>query len=391
MGYVEYVPYRQRVTFEQDFKPIPLTSVDGWKKIPVIESPESHEKLVPIGPFSPYFSDCDASAVYFGERGEGESINFVGHPIDRNVSLLTHYVREDVLEKLRFAQSLLPLGCYFRLFDTYRPLEVQQALFDAQYEKSFHEHPDWSKEQLEEQTQTYVSLPSPDPKRGTTHPSPHSTGGVVDLTLIRLSDEGQRLLHDLNVRKLEGKLSYPISKAEKADYDSVNSWINAESKRKKWTKARKKIVSEHWLAQYRYFKEKADIFHIYTQELDMGTPFDYFGPEANTRYYEELSLQRELNQREKMILRHRRLFYHVMTLAGFANYEEEYWHWSIKDNMWAASTRNRYAKYGVVQLNDNNKTQEWARRGVHNDSLTRSRNGQDKLFIPQQEIDPSRY
>ena len=378
MGYVEYTPYRQRVTFEQDFNPIPKTSVDGWKKIPVIESTESHEKLIPIGPFSPYFSDCDMSAVYFGERGEGESINFVGHPVDRNVSLLTHYVREDVLNKLGIAQSVLPTGCYFRLYDTYRPLEMQQALFDAQYEKLRHEHPDWSKEKLEVQTQTYVSLPSPDPTHGTIHPSPHSTGGVVDLTIIRLSDEGQQLLHDLNFRELEGKLNYPISKAEKTDYDSVVSWIHTEATKKGWTKTYCDIVLKNWMPQYRYFKEKAEIFHVHSQELDMGTSFDHFGLEAGMRYFEELSHQRELDEKEGAILHNRRFLYRIMTEAGFANYPEEWWHWSYGDNMWAANKQKSYAIYSTVVMNEDDKTFEWARKGVYTDAL--SRIGKPVLF-----------
>lgn len=375
----------QRMLFNQEI-PIPIESVAGWKGIHVQECGEG---LVSVGPFSPYFSDCDTSAVYFGERGQGESVNFVGHPIDRSVSLLTHYVREGVLVRLRIAQSLLPLGCYFKLFDTYRPLDVQQALFDAQYEKLSKEHPEWPEKKLDEETQKYVSLSSPNPALGTIHPSPHSTGGVVDLTIIRLSEEGQRLLQDLNTRKLDRRLRYPISDTELADYESVVSWIHTEAKRKKWARVLRDTVLENWLAQYRYFKEKAEIFHTHSQELDMGTSFDYFGSEAGIRYFEDLNKERSLNDREKEILRNRRLLYHVMKEAGFANYPEEWWHFSYGDNMWAAINHKLYTIYGgVTEMNNDNKTMEWARRGVFIDAL--SRVGKPKLFIPSLEIDPSK-
>ena len=373
------------ITLESTLRPIPLESVDGWKKIPVYEC---GEKLVPVGPFS-LFSDCDTSAVYFGERGGGTMINFLGRPVDRRVSLITHFVREGVLERLQFAQSSLPEGYYFKFFDNYRPLEVQQALFDAQKEKFRIAHPDWFEKELDKRTQTYVSLPSPNTARGTTHPSPHSTGGVVDLTIIRLSDAGQRLLRELNTKKAFGELAYEISDNEKGDFKEVICWIEAEAKRKRWSKIYHDTVMKNWLSEYRYFKEKAQIFHDYSTELDMGTGFDYFGPEAGTRYFEGLSLQRELTAREQLVLQNRRFLYRIMVQAGFANYPEEWWHYSYGDNMWAVIKNKPYAIYGgVSEMSVHNQTMEWARRGVYGDAL--SRVGQRKLFIPTLEIDPSR-
>ena len=302
-----------KVRPEFTLKPIPLESVDGWKYIPVLEC---GEKLVPVGSFSS-FSDCDTSAIYFGERGEGSAVNFLGQPVDRSVSLITHFVRVGVLERLRLAQSLLPWGYYFKFFDNYRPLKVQQALFNAQKEKLRATHTEWNESQLDEATQRYVSLPSPNSSRGTTHPSHHSTGGVVDLTVIQLLKEGQRLLQELNVKRFSGKLAYAISDNEQRDFQEVIRWIKAEAKRKRWSIAQLAIVMKNWLSLYRYFKEKAQIFHDYSRELAMGTEFDYFGPEAGTRYFEVLNLQDKLTMGQQLALRNRRFLYKVMKRAGF--------------------------------------------------------------------------
>lgn len=367
-----------------ELEPIPEESVEGWKKIPVHEC---GEKLVPVGSFSE-FSDCDTSAVYFGERGNSETMNFLGQPVDRSVSLITHFVREDLLHKMQTAQALLPDGYYFKFYDNYRPLEVQQALFDTQKEKFQQQHPDWDKNRLDEETQTYVSLPSPNKELGTTHPSPHSTGAVVDLTIIRLSAEGQSNLQALNRQKAKGELNYPIAEDEKTEFKEVIRWINDEAKKSGWTTEHQRIVFDNWLSEYRYSKNKARIFHTQVQELEMGTGFDHFGPEAETRYLEMLSQKQKLTEDQQRALQNRRFLYRIMKTAGFSNYPEEWWHWSFGDNMDAANTGKPFAIYGGVKMSDENKTTEWARKDVYKDSSVRS--GGKELFGNALEEDPNK-
>lgn len=98
MGMLSFEKRNQRVEKIDNTKelpPIPSESVAGWKEIPV---KECGEKLVPVGAFSD-FSDCDTSAVYFGERGKDKEMNFLGKAVNRDVSLITHFVREGMLEK----------------------------------------------------------------------------------------------------------------------------------------------------------------------------------------------------------------------------------------------------------------------------------------------------
>jgi D-alanyl-D-alanine dipeptidase len=45
----------------------------------------------------------------------------------------------------------------------------------------------------------------------------------------------------------------------------------------------------------------------------------------------------------------RQLLLQVMTNVGFANYPEEYWHYSYGDTMWAEHTNHKVAFYGVIR------------------------------------------
>jgi len=378
------IPKVEKVDNTKELPPIPKESVDGWKKIPVHEC---GEKLVPVGAFSE-LSDCDTSAVYFGERGKGKDMNFLGRPVRRDVSLITHFVREGVLKKLKIAQQLLPDGYYFRFFDNYRPLPVQDQLFSDHKNDLRDEHPDWSEATLDEKTQIGVSFASPSKERETTHPSPHSTGGVVDLTIIKLNDEGKRLLKELEHKRLSGKLNYPISDTEKNEIQIVDDWIENEAETKGWNEQQKKYVWDNWLSNYRYAREKARIFKNQASSLNMGTDFDHFVSETGTRYFEDLAEQRELSETEKEILQNRRFLYQMMKKSGFSNYPEEWWHWSYGDNMDAANCKKEFAVYGGAKMSEENLAFEKARRGPYFDSLARI--GKKGLFVDSIEDDPSK-
>jgi len=57
------------------------------------------------------------------------------------------------------------------------------------------------------------------------------------------------------------------------------------------------------------------------EALDMGTPFDYFGPESAT-FFETLTKEQRRN---------RKLLYEVMTHFGFTNYTQEWWHYTLAE------------------------------------------------------------
>jgi D-alanyl-D-alanine dipeptidase len=78
------------------------------------------------------------------------------------------------------------------------------------------------------------------------------------------------------------------------------------------------------------------------KELDMGTPFSFHEPRAQTDFPGITKTQRK----NRDILRH------AMELAGFQNYPGEWWHWSYGDRAYAAYRRLPYAIYGPVYCAD---------------------------------------
>lgn len=95
----------------------------------------------------------------------------------------TMYLREAVAERLKAALEYLPRNITFKIFDAWRPLSVQQALYDEYMSKLRSEHPEWNAEELEEQTALFVAKP------GTGLDAPaHNTGGAVDLSLCYVSN-----------------------------------------------------------------------------------------------------------------------------------------------------------------------------------------------------------
>lgn len=88
------------------------------------------------------------------------------------------YARKHVAEKLVYAQYLLPKGYHFKIYDAYRPIEVQQALWNKYQEQLLAENPEISEQELDSLTRTFVSKPSEDLT------PPHNTGGAIDLTII---------------------------------------------------------------------------------------------------------------------------------------------------------------------------------------------------------------
>lgn len=94
-------------------------------------------------------------------------------------------LRTDVIEKLRKAKSILRMieGCEawnIKIWDGYRTLHTQKLLYDEYYDKLKLENPDWNHNKLCKTVEIFISPPSHDPAL----PSPHNTGGSVDLTLV---------------------------------------------------------------------------------------------------------------------------------------------------------------------------------------------------------------
>jgi zinc D-Ala-D-Ala dipeptidase len=88
-------------------------------------------------------------------------------------------VRHGVAEALAVAEASLPDGMRLLVWDGFRSLETQAALYNGYLDELIATNADCSPEELEEQAARYVTPPS----RSRVAPPPHFTGGAVDLTL----------------------------------------------------------------------------------------------------------------------------------------------------------------------------------------------------------------
>ena len=89
------------------------------------------------------------------------------------------WLRRSAAERLLAAAAQLPDGYSLLVLDAWRPVRLQQALYDDFLARLRRENPRTTPWQLEKMCQEFVARPRADALR----PAPHATGGAVDLTL----------------------------------------------------------------------------------------------------------------------------------------------------------------------------------------------------------------
>lgn len=92
--------------------------------------------------------------------------------------------RVGVLSRLLLAVDFLPAEMGLRVSDAYRPLVVQQALWDSLAGQTRVLNPDWTDDEVNAYTGRFVARPQFNPLQ----PPPHLTGGAVDVALVWLAD-----------------------------------------------------------------------------------------------------------------------------------------------------------------------------------------------------------
>lgn len=294
----------------------------NWKTISI---KESAEPLVPLGPFSQY-PHLGGSAIYYGER-----VNSPYFPEGLRGSLITHFVRRGVAERLdKFARSL-PQGIIPWIEDCYRNLETQAALYDW-YENTLRtEHPDWDRDRITAEAQHFVSLPSADPSK----PAPHNTGGSVDLMLAKLP----------LARWIERKvLLILIGKVKRHDPDE----------------------EKYWKVLYLLHMRMLDIHRRFTTLLPLGTLLDEVKKETVAYYYEENPPQ---TRKEKLSFKYRLLLRRAMERAGFTQYKWEWWHYNYGNQMWAEENGSSNAFFGAANFSEENRWWENMRRAHYHRQL----------------------
>ena len=92
-------------------------------------------------------------------------------------------LRAGAAERLEQALARLPVTLGFLVLDVFRPLAVQQALWDWQWAEVKRDYPHFSETEVYEKVRHFVAEPLPNPEK----PTPHRTGGAVDVTLFELA------------------------------------------------------------------------------------------------------------------------------------------------------------------------------------------------------------
>lgn len=141
-------------------RPIPrLERTAGWQDVPI---DPIDEPLVPVAHIGGRIIE-DPQYFAWGLPG----------------ALPGCWLRQGVAERLsRVAQSL-PDGLMLLVWDGWRSIETQSALFEAYIGDLAGQYPTFTRAQLEDAARTYVTPPRPQHHA----PPPHFTGAAVDLTL----------------------------------------------------------------------------------------------------------------------------------------------------------------------------------------------------------------
>ncbi len=326
-------------------QPIPIEAgqVPARKEIPI---KECGELLVPLGPFTD-FHQIATNSIYFGERADSLYRQLEG-------SLMTMFTRKGAAEKLAVAQKILPYNMYLVVFDSYRSLQVQQSLYDAYYNPLKELHPEYDDKELAEMTQGYVSLPSSNPNK----PSPHNTGGSVDVIIYKLPE-----LANNQVKAIDQQIASLYTRK----LPLYRRMFMPKEKIKEWEKTTGLQAFELEMQKMKIINEQAHL-------LDFGTAFDYGDKEAALTYYEQLSQTRELAKKEIEQRDNRRFLYNVMTAAEFQGYKDEWWHFNYGNQMAASTVKDLFAIYGAAIFSAENQEFENIKLG-HRERMITMRKG----------------
>lgn len=148
-------------------KPIPAVALPDWELLRKVPIDEHDDALVPVS----LSQNIRVYPAYYKMRVVG--------------AIPECFVRSRVFEKLIQAARTLPAGLNLVVLDGWRPIAVQQYLFDTLTNLIQRDQPSLDEMQRIAIARTLVSPASDDRN----NPSPHLTGGSVDVTLC--DDEGR--------------------------------------------------------------------------------------------------------------------------------------------------------------------------------------------------------
>lgn len=180
------------ITAQLKQAPIPSHPLPDWQRLSAIPVVEQNDPLLPAS-LSP---ELTLYPAYYKMS--------VPNAVDEC------FVRRGLFDRLLQASKLLPDGLRLVILDGWRPFIVQQYLFDTLLNLIQRSRPELDADARYAFARTLVSPPSTDPNA----PSPHLTGGSVDVTL---SDAEGRLLDMGTLFDEASPLSWSAALEEQTD------------------------------------------------------------------------------------------------------------------------------------------------------------------------------
>lgn len=128
-------------------------------------------------------------------------------------------------------------------------------------------------------------------------------------------------------------------------------WNEAKKKNPDWDDVQIKTYIEPFVSNARDPKRipshatggtiDLTLIDVNGNELDMGTPFDFFGTEATPLYFEQ-------NLTNSKVKENRKILREAMFAQEFTIDKEEWWHFDYGNQLWALELNKPFAIYGEV-------------------------------------------
>jgi hypothetical protein len=172
-----------------------------------------------------------------------------------------------------------------------------------------------------------------------TRPSPHNTGGSVDVAIVKLD----------------------------------------QAHEEEWLQIRSHLTDVHLNIAKRVGMEMrlSATMRRHAKMLDFGTALDHGGEKSALAYYESKIASGEiLTDNDMLACNNRRLLFGIMTQAGFQPYFAEWWHFNAPESQMGAATAGLdYATFGAVGLDESNRAHENIRLKIRQEALKLQREG----------------
>lgn len=279
----------------------PATALEKEYKVKYCYNDYKNEKLVPL---SDHF---EIASSYYAQ-------GIVG-------AIKECYCRESVYNKLIEAEKLLPEGFKFLIFDAYRPIEVQESLWNnfRSIIKESKKDEYKNEKDLDTITEHFVAKPSYD----ILYPSVHNTGGCIDLTLT-----------------YKGQL---LDMGTKFDYIGPMAYSNYFENTLNMIVLPKENNSETIKLNSRASSKLKNINQNNNKRLNGSIKSN----KEDNNFLNKDGYNKNLVENNNFfkIRYNRRLLCNAMLKVGFTNVSTEWWHYDFGTKFWAYYKNKEFSLY----------------------------------------------